>query len=307
MTRSSCVGPTPDRYYDRTRGLISSAVHDAHLLQAGCGAGSESAIRLARVGPRQMTFIDFDTVETENLTRTAFTTADLGRLKVEALADHVRAANPFVDVRPIAKSVLELPASEVESLLNGVDIILAGTDSFAAQARLNEWACRFEIPAVFVGVHEGARGGMIVWTIPGETPCHRCVARSRYDAFASGAAPLDLPGARGLGLDVAFIDAIATKLVIAILERGQPTDLGAFAALAEGRTQVVVRTHPAYRWDEVDLFDLVFADLPTEPKNYKRELQDEALFAMDSLWLRPAFDPACPDCRHLQAREASHG
>lgn len=297
---------TPEQYHLRTRGLVSPSLRDAHVLQVGCGGGSEAAIRLARTGPKIITLVDFDVVEPQNLTRTAFTVNDIGQKKVDALAEHIRAANPFVEVRPVAENVLDLKGDHLAALLAGVDLLIAGTDSFAAQARINQWACQFEIPAVFIGVHERARGGLIVWTIPGESACYRCVAQARYEAAEQRAADLDLPGAAGLGLDVAFIDAIALKLVVAILERGQDSDLGSFIEAAKGRTQVVVRTHPLYRWDEVDLFDLVLSDLPVDPKDYKKELEHEGFFAMDSLWLRTERLPDCPDCGDLGRREALH-
>jgi len=288
------------RYYRRVDGVVSPELHQRHILQVGCGAGSDSALKLARLGPKRLTLVDCDVVEVENLCRTAFTVDDLGRPKVEALAHHIGQANPLVEVRTLHRDILELSEHEVAALLEGVDLIIAGTDSFAAQARLNLWAMQYRIPAVFIGIHERARGGLVTWVLPGETPCYRCVARSRYEAAESGwDGELNLAGARGSAIDVAFIDAVALKLCLAILERGEDSDAGCFLGDAGGRNQVVARTDPHYRWGDVDLFDLVLSDLPKSPRPYKTELKRQVFFALDTLWLESDYLPDCPDCALL--------
>jgi hypothetical protein len=77
------------------------------------GAGSVGGMiaeSLARTGFREMVLIDFDRVKKHNLDRLNYATdRDIGSLKVEALADHLRAratASEF-NVRPVAAAVYE--------------------------------------------------------------------------------------------------------------------------------------------------------------------------------------------------------
>lgn len=64
----------------------------------GCGSvGSVVAENLARFGITRMTLYDFDTVEPRNLANQMFTQDDVGRLKVEALADMLHRINPEID------------------------------------------------------------------------------------------------------------------------------------------------------------------------------------------------------------------
>ena len=64
----------------------------------GCGSvGSVVAENLTRFGITRMTLYDFDTVEPRNLANQMFTQDDVGRLKVEALADMLHRINPEVD------------------------------------------------------------------------------------------------------------------------------------------------------------------------------------------------------------------
>lgn len=64
-----------------------------HLI--GCGAiGSSIGMMLARAGVTNITLYDFDIVESHNIANQMYTEKDLGRPKVEALADLMTAINP---------------------------------------------------------------------------------------------------------------------------------------------------------------------------------------------------------------------
>ena len=66
----------------------------------GCGSvGSCIAESLARCGVRRFALYDFDHVESKNVANQAFTTDDIGLLKVDALEKHVKAINPEAVIR----------------------------------------------------------------------------------------------------------------------------------------------------------------------------------------------------------------
>lgn len=61
----------------------------------GCGAiGSTLAENLARFGITKITLYDFDYVEPHNIANQMFTAKDIGKLKVEAVAEMIAAINP---------------------------------------------------------------------------------------------------------------------------------------------------------------------------------------------------------------------
>lgn len=63
----------------------------------GCGSvGSTVAENLARFGITDMVLYDFDKVEPHNLANQMFTQDDVGKLKVEAVADYLKKINPDV-------------------------------------------------------------------------------------------------------------------------------------------------------------------------------------------------------------------
>ena len=288
---------TPEAYYARQHNIVSEQIRDKHIFVIGCGAGSELVLRLARAGIGRFTLIDPDTVAVENLCRSAFTAGDIGRPKVEALARLIKKANPFVKVYPVQGDVTAGYDGRLASLAHGFDLILAQTDSFAAHAWANLLSIVTLVPAIYTGLHAGAAGGIIHWVIPGETPCYRCLAKTRY---APGTTT-NLDGAAGSLIDIAIGDAVAGKVALALLERSESSAMGQFFADMGGKNTIIVRTTWRYRWDDaVDPFAVVLADLPEEPKPYAKELAD-VLFGVCTIAWRGEFNPDCPDCGGLQA------
>jgi hypothetical protein len=87
------------------------------------------------------------------------------------------------------------------------------------------------------------------------------------------------------------------------IESGIPDDLydqfnltgTSHVIVISGRNEIIVRTTPDYEYGGI-LWDAILSDLPTEPKPFARELQQEAFFAMDTLWLKTEHLTGCPDC-----------
>lgn len=293
-------------YTHRLDGLISKAFRDKTILVVGLGGGSYATEKLARLDPRRLKGCDFDIVSFSNLTRTCYSLDDVGQLKVEAMARRIKAVNPFVEVECCPRSITEMTAREQAELFRDVDLVVAGTDQFQAQATINELAVRYATPAVFVGVHANGDGGRIIWTVPVDTGCYRCVARERYDMAESSApqSKLNLDGMAACLLDVQLIDIIAMKVAVAILERGQDSHYGRFYERMRGRNDLVVRCHPDYEWGKT-LWDALLGDLPKSPKDYASELRDQALLAADCVWLKGRRDPGCPVCGVSRTRAGS--
>ena len=62
------------------------------------GLGSAVACHLARLGVGELVLVDFDVVDVSNLHRQQHTCAQVGMKKTEALAETLRAINPFVEL-----------------------------------------------------------------------------------------------------------------------------------------------------------------------------------------------------------------
>ena len=142
----------------------------AKVLMVGAGGlGSPAALYLAAAGVGVLGLVDSDTVALSNLQRQVlFATADVGRLKVDAAAEHLSALNPQVQVEAHALTVSTANADEV---IAGYDLVLDGTDDFAVRFAVNAACVAAHVPLV-----SGAIGR---WTgqvgVFAGRPCYRCL------------------------------------------------------------------------------------------------------------------------------------
>ncbi|MCL6638695.1 MAG: sulfur carrier protein ThiS adenylyltransferase ThiF [Firmicutes bacterium] len=77
------------------------------------GLGSNCASYLVRSGFKKFRIVDFDLVETGNLNRQFFFSDQVGRLKVEALAENLRRINPDLELEMLTLEIGEENAGEI--------------------------------------------------------------------------------------------------------------------------------------------------------------------------------------------------
>ena len=273
----------------------------AHVAQVGVGGGAQLGTNLARTGVGLFTLIDPDVVSEANLARQQFRLSDVGRPKAEVVAEAILAINPAAVVRPLVLDVCRLAAPEARSLVAGADLLLAMTDHFPAQARVNELSLLLGVPAVFAGLFAGARGGEVAFVVPGETPCFRCLARNRYALHEArgGGSGIDPPSDGATVFDDALIDVVAGHLALGLLTRGSPSRLGTLVDSLGDRNYIRLKIDPEDRWHGRDVVREKL-EVPTS---------NDAFFAWSSAALR---DPdggrlPCPDCERYGRRPAVPG
>ncbi|SFR84232.1 HesA/MoeB/ThiF family protein [Sphingomonas jatrophae] len=137
------------------------------------GIGSPVIQYLAAAGVGTLRVIDDDTVARSNLQRqTLFATRDVGSGKVAMAANVVQRLNPDVriDGRP-----QRLEADNATALLEGADVVLDGSDSFATRLIVSDAATALRIPLVSaaVGQFEGQLAVYRGWEAG--APCYRCL------------------------------------------------------------------------------------------------------------------------------------
>lgn len=171
------------RAFDSQRALSA-----AHVVVLGCGGlGSWTAVGLAEAGVGHLTLVDHDVVELSNLGRQLlFTPADLGRAKVEVIAEHVRAHDPEITVETVRRRVDGVEA--VEAVIRGAELLIATADH--PPQLISRWvdsACwKQRVPWISGGQFPPlVRIGPLV--VPGRTSCLECLERAarrthaRYD------------------------------------------------------------------------------------------------------------------------------
>jgi tRNA A37 threonylcarbamoyladenosine dehydratase len=123
----------------------------AHVAVVGIGGvGSWAAEALARSGVGEISLFDLDDVCVSNTNRQAHALAgNVGRPKVEAMAERLRAINPACRVHPVADFVTR--ESMAEHIGEQLDFVIDCIDSVAAKAALIAWCRRRKIGIVTTG------------------------------------------------------------------------------------------------------------------------------------------------------------
>jgi len=156
----------------------------SRVLIVGCGAlGASHAEMLSRAGVGKLRIVDRDFVEFTNLQRqTLFKESDAYERLPKAVAAKTRIAeiNSEIEVEAI---VADVNNSNVESFLDGVDLVLDGTDNFQVRYLLND-ACIKNGKTWIYGAAVSSYGTTMT-IIPGETPCLRCIFEEMPDAGSS--------------------------------------------------------------------------------------------------------------------------
>lgn len=156
----------------------------SRVLIVGCGAlGASHCEMLARAGAGKLRIVDRDFVEFTNLQRqTLFKESDAAERLPKAVAAKTRVAeiNSEIEVEAI---VADVNNSNVESFIDGCDLILDGTDNFQVRYLLND-ACVKNSKRWVYGAAVSSYGTTMT-IIPGETPCLRCIFEEMPDAGSS--------------------------------------------------------------------------------------------------------------------------
>ena len=120
------------------------------LVIGGGGLGSAIVPALAATGVGTIGVVDADSVELSNLHRqTSHGMADIGRLKVESLADTVAAIDPAIRFRAHSET---FGVDNAEELLREYDLLIDGSDNFATRYLASDAAVLASMPLVWGAV-----------------------------------------------------------------------------------------------------------------------------------------------------------
>src|SRR5438552_9654982 len=145
----------------------------ARVLLIGCGAlGSHIADQLVRAGVGFLRIADRDMVELTNLQRQVlFDEEDVANELPKAIAATRKLArvNSSIQTEPL---VVDVDAQNIESLVDGCELILDGTDNVATRYLINDVAVKRKIPWIY-GACVGTEGRVMA-VLPGQA-CLRCI------------------------------------------------------------------------------------------------------------------------------------
>jgi adenylyltransferase/sulfurtransferase len=142
----------------------------SNILVMGLGAiGSRTSELLARSGVNNLTIVDRDFVEVQNIQSQIYTENDIGKAKARALKKHLQAINSEAMINAVVEHIDQGNVSA----FNDYDIILDCTDNMETRFLINDHCMEINIPWIYCAVL-GTKG-VTMNIVPQKTPCFRCL------------------------------------------------------------------------------------------------------------------------------------
>jgi hypothetical protein len=222
--------PVADEFVSRSQGVIDTGVIAGKKVAfVGLGSvGSQIALHLTQSSVTSFTLLDPDKFSASNLARHTCDMRDLHRYKTKAVRDMILRRNPHALTRTFEENLLDLAWHEQLERLQNSDLVIATTDSTAAQFMVNELCYSLQIPSIYVGCYERACSGEILFVVPGKTACFNCFMEFRQSYLSelkkkerripySDSQAAEFKGEPGLAIDIAYIVAISSAYALALL------------------------------------------------------------------------------------------
>jgi len=144
----------------------------ARVLCIGAGGlGSPLTLYLAAAGVGTIGVADYDTVDLTNLQRQIlFSTADVGRTKLEAAKERLTELNPEIE---IVSHAVQLANWNAMDLFQDYDIVADGTDNFPTRYLVNDACVLSGKPNVYASIFRFE--GQVSVFDASRGPCYRCM------------------------------------------------------------------------------------------------------------------------------------
>lgn len=260
---------------------------EASVLVIGSGGlGSPLLLYLAAAGVGRIGLVDFDRVDDSNLQRQVlFGVADVGRPKVEAAADRIRALNPHITVEV---HDTQFTSANARELIRAYDVVADGTDNFPTRYLVNDAAVLEGKPNVYASIYrfegqcsvfnellpDGTRGPNYRDLFPTPPP------PGLVPSCAEGGVIGVLPGILG------SLQALEVIKVITGVGDTLSGRLFLFDASTFSTRTLKIRKNPANPLTTGELTELIdyqqfcgFTSTPSEPLRAVREIEPRELLA----------------------------
>lgn len=225
-----------EQFYSRIEKLVDlERLKSVKIGIIGVGTGGAFvSVQLAKTGVGTLELFDFDYLELENIVRHVCTLDDIGRKKINALAELLTHFNPFLKVRTHSINITE-KMDFFRKKIKNFDLLMECTGIPSVSLTVNEIAIEEEIPVIYGFVYPNAKGGFLMRVIPNKVmdenePCLNCILpkivkgiekpvlteeqRRRYTEVSDVSELIAEPG---LSVDVTFISNFQIKLFLMTL------------------------------------------------------------------------------------------
>ena len=131
-----------EEYFSKRDPIAFPLWQKATIGIAGAGGlGSNIALSLARAGTGTLIIADYDIVTLENLNRQQYTLAQIGKLKVEALAENIYSFNPFIT---LVLHPVKITSANFNAIFGNADLLIEALDEAEQKEMLIScWASNY--------------------------------------------------------------------------------------------------------------------------------------------------------------------
>lgn len=191
------------------------ALAQASVLVIGAGGlGCPALQYLVAAGVGTIGIADGDTVSLDNLHRQIlFNTADIGKNKAEAAAIHLKKLNPDITIQVFAKNV---NTQNLLGLLSSYEMIVDGTDNFAARYMIND-ACVLMKRILVYGAVSRFEGQVAVFNYPSITNERRTNYRDLFPEPPNESEVLNCADAGVIGVLPGIIGTMQASEIIKLV------------------------------------------------------------------------------------------
>ena len=217
--------------FSRNTGILESEIMlEKGAMFIGCGSvGSLVAVELAKAGVGRFMLIDNDIFGYHNICRHQCGIYDVGRYKVDAVADRILQINPYATIIKRHVPVQDVDRDEIEKFLGNNSIIIGGADNREGDLYANQFSIKLSIPFLSIGCWERAFAGEIFYSLPPDMPDYndfivaigytsgRVTQNRRFYTTETDLEKVSFEP--GISADINFVTIIAVKLAIDILNK----------------------------------------------------------------------------------------
>ncbi len=217
--------------FSRNKGLIESdMMQDKCVVFVGVGSVcSLIALQLARSGLGKFVLVDTDIIDIHNICRHQCGFSDIGRYKVDAVADRIWDINPNAQIKKFTTLIQNVPEEDLCLYLGKNSVIVSGADSRHADSWASHIAYMSNTPFVSTGFWHRAFASETFYWIPDKNmTCYNCVLgrmnsnkpeKQLYYTNQEDAEKLNFEP--GLSVDIEYGSTIGTKVILDILNRDE--------------------------------------------------------------------------------------
>lgn len=184
------------------------ALSAASVLIVGCGGlGAPVALYLAGAGVGRLRLVDDDVIELSNLPRqVAYTEADVGRPKVDVLADRLYAMNGTIQVEAVNARFDDAIA---DHCLSNIDVVVDASDNRDTRCVIDRCTAQGQQPWV-MGAAVQMSGQNLIFSATRNEGCYHCLSPEN-DAGNSGSC-------RDLGILGPVVGAVALTQALDVIK-----------------------------------------------------------------------------------------